>query len=210
MASSLEQQRAAAKIRRAYNRANGMCVNSPIGIAARPHPKPTSGVRCDACKLVHRESYKRPPGECRGCRGATGLDRKFCVACTEKRTERRRARNAALRVNLYSHPVYRSRRGNRKFTDVTAWLENPLTRILRALRRFDWVGSHRIAMAIDVPAFADDRRARNAFHSNLRRLVRNGFVLQRQCGQREFEYRLAEPRLAEMPTELVEAIGVAA
>lgn len=62
--------------------------------------------------------------------------------------------------------------------------DKPKARILRALRRFDWVGAEALNLAIGF-----ELEERDAFTKALERLVRAGDVERR--GDRPFEYRLA-------------------
>lgn len=79
-------------------------------------------------------------------------------------------------------------RNPKRYMPIDEWLEAPRTRILRALRWFDWVDSDELFLAIGVDR--GDTRARDAYCQMLVQLVRQGAV--RKRGERgAFQYRLA-------------------
>lgn len=67
----------------------------------------------------------------------------------------------------------------KNYTPLDEILETPSTRILRALRWFDWVSSPDLMNAAGVPDFVveyGDNHERNAASAALSRLVRSGYV----------------------------------
>jgi DNA-binding transcriptional ArsR family regulator len=154
---------------------------------------------CKKCPAWRDAQEQRP--KCRKCKRPALAGMKSC----------RRCRDAARRHARLSH----ARRGKPPreprppksaeepidYTPADEWLERPRVRVLRALRRFDWITCEELADALDVPAGnhkSDNKgRERNAFNQLVLRLFKSGLIERRVMpGVRPgvvypFEYRLA-------------------
>jgi hypothetical protein len=81
-----------------------------------------------------------------------------------------------------------------RYVATDEYKARPRSRILLALRRFDWIDGASLNGALNLPTNAEDGAARNAYTAALRRLVLDGFVLRRDRDGGPggaFEYRLA-------------------
>lgn len=84
------------------------------------------------------------------------------------------------------------------YVPVDEMLAQPRTRVLLALRWFDWVTAEELCDALELPTKAEDPWQRNSYQQVIARLVDNGLVLResrkpssRQYKRGEFRYRLA-------------------
>lgn len=68
-------------------------------------------------------------------------------------------------------------------------------RILRAVRRFDWVSPWELAEALVIPSSTVDARAQNAFSVVLSRLARSGYLKRRHVLETA-EYKITRKGLA--------------
>ncbi len=81
----------------------------------------------------------------------------------------------------------------KRYTPIDELLETLRVRVLRALRRFDWVSSEDIALAIDIR----DDQVEN-YNAQLYRLSRDRFVDRRGAIVRHFTYRINDRGRAEL------------
>lgn len=181
------------------------CVNHKSSRFALPHGEPTNTGRCVACERKHQRElaaaraswHETPPGTCRKCKDETEPARKMCSACIGKAIARRKAKS---RSGQYQSVI-----------SIEDWLSKMTTKILRQLRHRDWATSSEIALALNVPTHASDRRARNNFHSSMRLLVRDQRVVRREVerrfGGRTFEYRLASREACNPPEKIVRQLA---
>lgn len=84
-----------------------------------------------------------------------------------------------------------------RYVPIDELLERPRVRILRALRRFDWITAIDLADVLDLPT---EKGARDSFASMLGRLVRIGQVERR--GVRPFDYRITKEGRADLEAVL--------
>lgn len=102
-------------------------------------------------------------------------DRKSCAPCADAYRKWQNDYRRRLRID---------------YTPIDEWAEMPRTRLLRALRFFDWVEFADLADAIGVTSLDADR---NTLYCVLRRLVVAGSVERRKVRTfrgRVFEFRL--------------------
>lgn len=119
----------------------------------------------------------------------------------------KRPRRAARRIRdvaKEAHTAQMLSHGN-FYVPIDEWLQKPRTRILRALRWFDWVGVEDLFFALDVPSYADDDLIRRAYSQALCRLVSEGLV-ETQGTRRDtslLRYRLKAGVRVEPPNDSV-------
>lgn len=97
--------------------------------------------------------------KCRECHSRPARrGRRTCQECTERAAQRKCGRIA--------------------YVPIDEWLEQPRNKILRALRRQDWVTANELGDIIGIPPYGGHgaNRERDAFAQVLYRLVRQGFV----------------------------------
>lgn len=78
-------------------------------------------------------------------------------------------------------------------------------RILRAIRRFDWINSVDLSELLEIPSSTTDLHARNTYSVALSRLARNG-SLQRRYKPPLTEYRITARGLARIEHTLRSAV----
>ncbi len=78
-------------------------------------------------------------------------------------------------------------------------------RILRAVRRFDWISSVDLSELLCIPPASTDRNARNAFSVSLSRLARGG-CLRRRFAHPFTEYQIAARGLARIEQTMRSAV----
>lgn len=181
------------------------CVNDKGSQFALPHGEPIDAGRCAACERKHQRElaaaraswHETPLGTCRKCKAETEPARKMCSVCISKAVARRKAKS---RSGKYQSVI-----------SIEDWLSKMTTKILRQLRHRDWTTSSEIALALNVPTHASDRRARNNFHSSMRLLVRDRKVVRREVdrrfGGRTFEYRLASHEVCYPPEKIMRQLA---
>lgn len=98
-----------------------------------------------------------------------------------------------------------SARSGRKYLPLDE-AESALSyRILRAVRRFDWISSVDLSELLCIPAVSTDHRARNAFSVSLSRLARGG-CLRRRLQHPWTEYRITARGLARIESVVRSAV----
>jgi hypothetical protein len=86
------------------------------------------------------------------------------------------------------------------YVPLDEWLQMPRTRILRALRFFDWAEGSDLRIACGV--VEDDKGASDRHNATIKRLIEGGLVQRRRIGA-TYEYRLA-PGARAVPPPLAE------
>lgn len=166
---------------------------------------------CRQCieKAGKRKRAGRPPGRCTGCKSSSvRAGFRQCDRCREERAAYKlRERAKAHGIELTMDEARDEYRGTKiDYTPIDEWLDRPGNRILRALRRFDWVEMDELAFALGIPQWNLEPIARQNLHQNVKRLFRAGRIDRRRSigitGRPLFEYRLSQGVSVEPPMDL--------
>lgn len=165
------------------------CKNDSGSIFARPHhgDASTDGLCAQCLERRRKKADKKrrrwqntPLGTCRKCGRDAGDGRRICPNCTALACDRRNDNGSA----------YRRTYVRLNYTPIDEWLARPRNRILRIVRRFDWISAEDIGDMMGVPTRRESGKARDSLGSMIRRLKLAGLLEQRFDGS-TYEYRLA-------------------
>jgi DNA-binding MarR family transcriptional regulator len=184
-----KRKKARAKIR--FNIAMGRCMNHPMFTWAKPHgPVVDEFHRCARCAGVDARASQRrnarwhatPAGTCRHCGGPSTPGLKTCIKCRTAAYERR----------------------DRMFDPVAhydGYRDTTRGRILRVLRRADWMSTTDLRETLGIPSARCHERDNH--DQMLKRLLQRGLVEKRRgttlCGVSE--YRITETGRAELASK---------
>lgn len=126
-----------------------------------------------------------------------------CVTCCKRPSRPNRVRCAECSEHFGGGPLKKAENVGgfkTRYTPIDEWLSKPRNRILRALRRQDWVSANELGDLLGLPPFGVDcNRARDSIAQALYRMVDDGIAeVRRSTVPRE--YRL----VANLPASMFE------